>query len=84
MYVETMTKIDQYAVIAWENLNDVINKILEEIESVNKKVILLKKTSRLKLWWYGKPDFNQNYLNLERYIRLFNKRLDLMLKIIKN
>jgi NADH dehydrogenase/NADH:ubiquinone oxidoreductase subunit G len=68
---------------AWENLNESINEIVLELEVINKKVKQVESSYQVKLWLTGTVDFTINYEKMESLIHKFNRRLDLLVKVMK-
>ena len=76
-------KTENLAVIkAWENLNEVMEQIFLQIKSINKKVDYVESSSRIRVWWNGYPDFNKDCEEMRDLSDLFNKRFDLLKKIL--
>ena len=76
-------KTDSPAVlVAWTNLNEVMEQIYLQIEQINKKVDFVENSSRAKVWWKGYPNFKYHCEEIQELSELFNRRFDLLKKIL--
>ena len=81
LYMEETRQDNPGIIKAWENLNSTINEIALQLEDVNKKVEKIESSYKINLWINGEPEFNSNYIELERLVNQFTRRLNLLVKL---
>ena len=78
-FISTIDNINNKTLqICFKNIKLIIDKISKELESIKK----IKEEHKHK-WFsnYRVPDYENNFINLQKYTNIFNQRLDLLFKI---
>lgn len=82
-YMDSHMVNDPVILKGWSNLNETMKEILSETENINKKIKFVEESTKIGIWWNGYPDFTQHCEEIYRLIAKFNRRFDILVKIIK-
>lgn len=78
-FISTIDNINNETLqICFKNIKLIIDKISKELESIKK----IKEEHKHK-WFsnYRAPDYENNFINLQKYTNIFNQRIDLLFKV---